>query len=74
MVNFNVKMWKKITKEVGKNLSSVQQSYSNIERQAVRVLHGLGKFHHYCLAREVHVSTGYKPSAAVPGKDEALLS
>ena len=38
-----------------KSLSSVERWYSNIEREALGILHGLKKFHHYCFAREVSI-------------------
>ena len=36
-----------------KSLTGAEHRYSNIEREAPGILHGLEKFHHYCLAREV---------------------
>ena len=35
---------------ISKNLSSVEKN-SNIEREALGILHGLKKFHHYCFVR-----------------------
>ena len=36
-----------------KILTSAEQRYSNIDREALGILHGLEKFHHYCFAREL---------------------
>ena len=55
-------------------LSSIEQWYSNIEREALGILHGLEKFHHYFFAHEVHVTTHHKPLVAIMGKDVATLS
>ena len=35
-----------------KSLSSTVQQYSNIEREALRILSGLEMFHHYCFAHK----------------------
>ena len=40
-----------------KSLSSAERRYSNIEREALGILHGLKKFHHYCFVREVSIIT-----------------
>ena len=58
----------------GKSLSSTEKRYSNIEREALGILHVLKKFHHYCFAREVSIITDYKPLVAVLKKDVATLS
>ena len=55
-----------------KSLSSVEWWYSNIERQALRILHGLENFHHYCFAHEVHVITDHKQLVAI--MDVEMLS
>ena len=34
-----------------KSLASAEHRYSNIEREALGILHCLKKFHHYCFAR-----------------------
>ena len=44
-----------------KSLTGAEHRYSNIEREALGILHGLEKFHHYCFAREVHIITDHKP-------------
>ena len=56
-----------------KSLTGAECRYSNIEREAVGILHGPKKFHHYCFAREVHVITDHKPLAAIFKKDVAIL-
>ena len=43
-----------------KTLRGAEFRYSNIESEALGILHGLEKFHHYCFAREVHVITDHK--------------
>ena len=56
-----------------KSLSSMEQHYSNIEKEALRILHGLKKFHHYCFACEVHVIRDHKPLVVIMGNDVARL-
>ena len=43
-----------------KSLTGTEHRYSNIEREALGIVHGLEKFHHYCFTREVHIITNYK--------------
>ena len=51
-----------------KSLTGAECRYSNIEREALGILHGLKKFHHYCFAREVLMITDYKPLVAIFNK------
>ena len=44
-----------------KSLTGAEQRYSNIECEALGILHGLAKFHHYCFGREVLVY--YRPQS-----------
>ena len=48
--------------------------YSKIEREALGIIHGLEKFHHYCFTREAHVITDHKPLVSMFKKDVAMLS
>ena len=57
-----------------KSLTSVEYRYSNIEREALGILHGLEKFCDYCFAREVSIITNHKPLVAIFKKDVATLS
>ena len=57
-----------------KSLTDTEHRYSNIEREALGILHGLKKCHHYCFAREVLVITNHKPLVAIFKKDAATLS
>ena len=57
-----------------KSLTGTEHRYSNIEREALGILHGLKRFHHYCFAREVHLITDHKPLIAILKKDVAMLS
>ena len=57
-----------------KSLTGTECRYSNIEREALGILYGLKKFHHYCFAREVHVITDHKPLLFIFKKDVAMLS
>ena len=43
-----------------KSLTGAEQRYSNIKPEALGILHGLAKFHHYCFGREVLVITDHK--------------
>ena len=57
-----------------KSLTNVEGRYSNIEREALGILNGLKKFHHYCFAREVSIIMCHKPLVAIFKKDAATLS
>ena len=58
---------------VSKSLSVVKRRYSNIEGEAVAILHGLEKSHHYYFAREVNIITKHNPLLAIFKKDTATL-
>ena len=57
-----------------KSLTGAEQRYSNMECEALGILHGLEKFHHYCFGREVLVITDHKPLVLIFKKDVATLS
>ena len=48
-----------------KSLTGAECRYSNIEREALGILHGLKKFNHYCFTREVLVIIDHKPLVAI---------
>ena len=48
-----------------KSLTDAECRYSNIEREALGILHWLEKFHHYCFAREPLIITDHKPWVAI---------
>ena len=50
------------------SLTSAETSYSNIGREALGLLHGLQKFHHYCYDHEVSMITDHKPLVAISGR------
>ena len=56
-----------------KSLTGAECRYSNIEREALGILHVLEKFHQYCFAREVLVIIDHKPLVAIFKKDVATL-
>ena len=56
-----------------KSLTGAEQRYSNIEREALGILHGLEKFHHYCFSREVLIITDHKPLVSICKKDVSTL-
>ena len=56
-----------------KSITGAEHRYSNIEREALSILHGLKKFHQYCFAREVYIITNCKPLVAIFKKDVATL-
>ena len=56
-----------------KSLTGAEHRYSNIKHEALGVLHGLEKFHHYCFSREVLVITDHKPLVSMFKKDVATL-
>ena len=57
-----------------KSLTGTECRYSNIKREALGILHGLEKSHHYCFTREVYIITNHKPLVAVFKKVVAMLS
>ena len=57
-----------------KTLTGAEHRYSNIEREALCILHGLEKCHHYCFARDVLIITDHKPLVTIFKKDVATLS
>ena len=56
-----------------KSLTGAEWRYSNIEREALGIIHGLEKFHHYCFCREVLVITDHKPLVSMFKKEVAIL-
>ena len=56
-----------------KSLTGAECRYGNIEGEALGILNGIEKFHHYCFAREVLVITDHKPLVAIFKKDVATL-
>ena len=56
-----------------KSLTSGEPRYSNTEREALGILHGLERFCHYCFAREVSIISNHKPLVAIFIKDTAIL-
>ena len=55
------------------SLSSMERQYSNTEREPLSILHGLIKFLHYCLAKQVYVITDHKLPAVMISKNVAAL-
>ena len=51
----------------GESLSSAEQWYSNIEREA------FGKLHHYCFVKEMYVINDHKPLKPLISKDVVML-
>ena len=56
-----------------KSVTGAECRYSNIEREALGIIHGLKKFYHYCFAREVLIITDHKPLVAIFKKDVVTL-
>ena len=56
-----------------KSLTGAEWRYSNIEGEALGILHGLEKFHHYCFDREVLIITNHKLLVSMFKKDVATL-
>ena len=57
-----------------KNLSGAEKRCNNIEREALGILYGLEKFHHYCFAREMSIIADHKPLVTIFKKDVTTLS
>ena len=56
-----------------KNLLGAECCYHNIEYEALGILNGLEKFHHFCFAREVHINTHHKLLGTIRNKEVAIL-
>ena len=56
-----------------KSLTGAEWRYSNIEQEALGILHGLEKFHHYCFSREVLIITDQKLLVSMFKKDVTIL-
>ena len=56
-----------------KSIMDTECRYSNIEREALGILHGLKKFH-YCFVREVYAVINHKPLSSIFKKNVAMLS
>ena len=56
-----------------KSLTGAECRYSNIERKALGIIHGLKKCCHYFFAKEVLIITHHKPLVAIFEKDVATL-
>ena len=56
-----------------KSLTGAEHRYSNIEREALGILRGLEKFHHYCFPRDVLVITDHKSLVTIFKKDMVML-
>ena len=56
-----------------KSLFNAKQCYRHFEWKASGILHGLGKFHHYCFAKEVCLITDQMPLVAIISKDVAKM-
>ena len=56
-----------------KSLTGAERRYSNIKQEALGILHGLEKFHHYCFGREVLIITDHKLLVSIFKKDVTTL-
>ena len=56
-----------------KTFTSTERHYSNTERKALGILHGLETFHHYCFVKEECIIIDNKPLIAIISKDVATL-
>ena len=56
-----------------KSLTGAEQRYSNIKSEALGILHGLERFHHYCFGKEVLIITDHKLLVSIFKKDVATL-
>ena len=59
---------------MSESLTSAECRCSNIEREALSILHSLKKSHHYCFARDVNVITDHKPLVVIFKKGILTLS
>ena len=61
--NYNLGQREKVL--VIKSITGSEKRYRNIEREALGILYGLEKFHHYCFSREVSIITDHRPLIAI---------
>ena len=59
---------------MSKSLMGMECRYSNIKHEALGILHGLEKFHHYCFGMEVLIITDHKLLVSMFKKDVTTLS
>ena len=64
----------RLTTFSSKSLTRAEDRYSNIESEALEILYGFEKFHHFCFAREVCSIMDHKPLIAIFIKDVASSS
>ena len=57
-----------------KSLSNAERRYSNIEREALGILHRLKQFYHYHFVRDMSIIMGHKPLVTIFKKNVAMLS
>ena len=57
-----------------KSLTGMEHRYSNIEREALGILHGLQKFDHYCFVREVYIITNHDLLISIFKENMEMLS
>ena len=50
---------------VSRTLSASEQNYSQIEKEALSLIYGLHKFHHFLYARNFTIITDHKPLLAI---------
>ena len=55
-------------------LNSAEMHHSNIKREALGILHGLEKFHHYFLTHKVSVITDHNPPVAIFKKKKNIAN
>ena len=57
-----------------KSLNGAEKRYNSIKRDALGIIYGLEKFHHYFFAREASKIMDHKPLITIFRKDVATLS
>ena len=56
-----------------KSMSNAARHYSNIEREALKIFHGLWNIHHYCCKREPIIIINHKTIISIFKKEVMII-